>query len=527
MSHHSDKNNIGKDQEDSEGSKRDGAHLWRLLQKYKYLYMASVVGCVFVAILYLWYVPIQYEVFTKVLVKDVKPSENLYTSHDALSARMLPHEGHDFYNEMEVLATKTLNKKIVRILKLYVSYEMIGFFKNEEIYGKSAPYRFDIQEDMLDSLAFPIEVTLAQEEDGLNVVVQAETYKEEQTLSSIPANVTTPYGVIVISKNTKGVMSYLDDGMKVIIRPIEAVAKEYASALSVRAASPMTTVAEISLKDCLPERSSDYLNKLVEIYNDEVKVENTIEATRTRDFIDERLADISKDLNMTEAELKQYKRGGGMAHYKSDGTIDATQNVLHEQKLVEVGTQIDLINYLIEYCNDKHNEMQIVPANIGLNNEQINAVVTKYNETILERNRLLDAADAAAVEAITKDVESQFATLRSILQSTKNQAVVQRNELLNQQGNATRNNASSSRGRALADINRLQEVKSGLYLMLLQKREENLLLFSSVSSKARQIEEPTVREETFPNKTMTLMCALVLGLLLPCIVIYIREVKTF
>ena len=303
------------------------------------------------------------------------------------------------------------------------------------------------------------------------------------------------------------------------------------STLTVRPASKGTTIAELSFVDALPERAADFLNKLVELFNEDVNIVNNIEATRTRDFIDERLTDISRDLNATEAELKQYKRGTGMApSYRADGTMDATQQVLNEQRLVEVGTQIDLINYLIEYCNDKHNEMQIVPANIGLINEQLNEVIAKYNAVITERNKLLKEADApnsTGVEVATREAESLYVTLRSSLQNVKNQAVSQRNDLLNQPSSSPRHNASSASGRALADINRMQEVKAGLYLMLLQKREENLLQLSSVSNQARQIEEPTVAGVVSPNVGLTVVIALLLGLLLPCLSIYMKKIITF
>ena len=103
-----------------------------------------------------------------------------------------------------------------------------------------------------------------------------------------------------------------------------------------------------------------------------------------------------------------------------------------------------------------------------------------------------DAPNSTGVEVSTREAESLYVTLRSSLQNVKNQAVSQRNDLLNQQSSSPRHNASSASGRALADINRMQEVKAGLYLMLLQKREENLLQLSSVSNQAKQIEEPTV-----------------------------------
>lgn len=510
------------DSEPGDSSRCDGKTLWTVWRRYRVWFVVSALLCFLLAFAYLWYATPQYKVFAKVLMTEPEPASYQRAATGASAEQEHGLEDAKFYNEVEVIATKTLNKKVVKDLKLYTKYAKAAFLKDEEMERESVPYWVDIQEDMLDSLICPIKLVLYQTEAGVEVEVKTDAEEMEQTVTTFPATIPTPYGDVKLEKNPQVSSSSVGDKWKVVIAPLEEAALAYTASLSVVPTSNATTVVELSFLDNLPHRSCDYLNKLVDIYNEEVTIERNIYATRTQDFIDERLNEISKDLNATAAELKQYKHDRGLAAYKADGTIDATQQVLQEQKLVEIGTQIDLVNYLIEYCNDKHNELQIVPADIGLNNEQLNAQIAQYNEAIQERNRLLKTGDSAAVEAATQEAESLFATLRSALQTTKNQAVVQRNELMGQQ-TKDRNGVPTSRGRALADINRLQEVKVGLYLMLLQKREENLLLMSSASNRAKLIEEPTVIGPVLPNKMMVLIGALVVGLLIPYIIYYIRQ----
>lgn len=523
--------NKEKNSEDSDGSKRDETHLRCFVLKHKWRFLLSVLFCFLIAFVYLWCATPHYRTFTKVLLKGPEPSVSVSSGHEGSSTQPVSDSNTDFCNGLEIFSTKTLSKKAVKALKLYVSYYADGLLVNNEIYGKDAPILIDLQEDMVDSLPTPIQLTLKQNQDSLAVSIRAENYSQQLIVPSLPTQAATPFGTLVIQRNPKVGNVAMEEKLMVCVRPLEQVAQSYSESLTVRPASKGTTIAELSFVDALPERAADFLNKLVELFNEDVNIVNNIEATRTRDFIDERLTDISRDLNATEAELKQYKRGTGMApSYRADGTMDATQQVLNEQRLVEVGTQIDLINYLIEYCNDKHNEMQIVPANIGLINEQLNEVIAKYNAVITERNKLLREADApnsTGVEVATREAESLYVTLRSSLQNVKNQAVSQRNDLLNQQSSSPRHNASSASGRALADINRMQEVKAGLYLMLLQKREENLLQLSSVSNQARQIEEPTVAGVVSPNVGLTVVIALLLGLLLPCLSIYMKKIITF
>lgn len=514
MDNHS--NSIGKEQEDPDGSPVSLSRLWQFVQRRWLFFLVSGLLCWVASQVFLHFSSPRYDVMAKVLIRGQEQRGEPLASGRAPSSLEGMNRGNGIGNELEILRTKTLSKRVVRSLRLYTTYHVGKGLKSEEIYGKESPYLVDIQEDMLDSLSCPLRIVMSQGEDVVEVEMETEDFSQKQFIKSFPANVSTPFGTLLFAENPYGKMAYMEQGLEMVMKPVDEVAGDYASSLTVKAVPNAEDIAVLTFTDNLPNRSSDFLRKLVEAYNEDAALENNIEAVRTRDFIDERLSDISKDFNVTDAELRQFKSNSGMMRYKSDGTVDATRNVLHEQRLVEVSTQIDLINYLIEYCNDKHNEWQIVPSNIGLNNDNINLLVNKYNEAILKRNQLIESssADSPSVDVVSNEAESHFTALKSSLQVVKNQAVMQRNELLSQQRN-TGGQGSTSRGRMLADINRLQEVKAGLYLMLLQKREENLLSLSAAPEKARLIEEPTVVGGGKPNKVLVGVCAFIVGLLLP------------
>lgn len=513
--------------EHSEALKFDVKVFWAIMQRYKYWFVASVLFCLLIAVMYLWYATPKYSVSTKVLIKDQEHSYYSNSMNKSLSEMGMTNSSNGFENELEIIATKTMNKKVVRDLKLYCQYYKKDKVKNREFYGKYSPYLVDFQEDRIDSLPCPIRMNFRQEGKGLSVTLEAEDFEDEKVVSSFPAHIPTPYGEVIITRNPQGVLDYLGNDLKAVIFPLEAVALAYSAALTVEATSRTTTIAEITLTDNVPERCKDYLNKLVDAYNEDANIDNNIEATRTRDFIDERLAEISKDLNMTEDQLQQYKQQSRIVDYQSDASVDVSQNILYEQKLVEVGTQIDLISYLIEYCNDKHNEYQVVPSNIGVADANLNTVIAKYNETILERNRLLRSLSETTPSVVEKthEAEGYFSTLRTSLQSAKQQAVMRRNDLQNQHSKYTSRIAMApERERMLVDINRQQGVKSELYLMMLKKREENLIKLYSAAYKAKQIEEPTIYGPVSPKKKLILLGAFVLGLVLPYLYYYLRNI---
>lgn len=540
MSQKTDKNYQDYDSDNSNGhSGLDIRLLWGIFLRYKYWFIASVIVCLIGAFVYARYSTPVYEISTKVLVKE---KENNYYRSSSIGAAFtdlgLMNNSNGFDNELEIIATKTMNKKVVKELKLYCSYFLDGRVKKRELYGPKSPFLVDIEESKLDSLEFPIMLEISKQDNLYNIVVKtqyldsdefdakATLFEAEKAVSSFPAAMNTPHGKVTIEKNPLVQEGDMKKDFFAIVNPLDLVAVKYLNSMSVEATSKTTTIAAISIKDNVPDRSVDYLNKLVEVYNEDADLDNNIEANRTRDFIEERLAEISKDLNMTEAELEMYKRSSGIVDYANDAKLDVTQSVQYEQKLVELSTQISLVEYLNDYVNDIHNDLQVVPANIGLIDNNLNSVITKYNEAVLERNRLLRSAseNSPTVAVITNQAQGYQSTLKASLQSAKRQLVMQRNSLQNQQNKySNRISTAPSKERALADINRQQEVKAGLYLMLLQKREENLITLSSSAYKAKQIEEPIVAGPVSPKKKMILLSAFILGLILPYLYYFTRN----
>jgi len=513
--------------EDGKGSSFDVRELWGVFLQYKYWFLASVIVCVTAAMVYLRYATPVFSVSSKVLIKDKEKNYYASSISNTISELGMTNSSNGFDNELEIINTITMNKTVVRDLKLYTRYMQDGKIKDREIYSKYSPYLVDIQQDLLDSLKSPIDVTFVMDnEEGTEVTVKAGNFEGTKIVKSFPYIVNTPYGTVTIEQNALGSDYERSRPLTATIYPLESMTNAFVSSLNVEASSKTTTVAVLTMYDNIPDRSVDYLNKLIDVYNEDANLDNNLEANRTRDFIEERLAEISKDLNKTEAELEQYKRSSGIVDYVRDAQNDAAQSMAYEQKIVEANTQIGLIDYLTAYVNDMHNTYQVVPSNIGLVDNTLVATINKYNEAILERERLLRSVpeSSPAVAVVTNEAEGYMRTLKASLQTVKRENVIRRNDLQSQQSKYTsRISSAPGKERALADINRQQEVKAGLYLMLLQKREENLITLSSAAYKAKVIEEPTAFGPVSPKKKIILIAAFVLGLILPYLYYFISN----
>lgn len=513
--------------------------LWILFLRYKYWVLASVIVCLVSALVYLRYATPVYNITSKVLIKD--QDKRSYSSGINATFQELGfmNNSDGFDNEIEVLSTKTLNKKVVRELKLYTSYFYDGNIKDKEIYSKYSPFLLDYEEDGgIDSLHSAIEVRMSKKDDNYMVFIKYQEAELKKLITGFPAHITTTFGKISIERNPlleikmaessniadaqegeDGDDQSFERDLIVYIYPIDPIAFAYAEKVTVEATSKTTTVAELSIKDNIPERGADYLNKLIEIYNDEASIDNNQEARRTADFIDTRLGIISKELNMTEAELEQYKKISGITDYESDAKVDMSQNIQYETQIVDVSTQLNLVEYLLEYANDNHNYLQVIPANVGLKDNSLSQVITKYNEVVMERNRLLrvSSENSPTVTALTNEAEGYLTGIKASLNSAKRQLSIQRKDLVGQLNKYnSRISSAPTRERALADITRQQTVKAGLYLMLLQKREENAITLASTAYKGKTIEEPIINKHPIsPKRNIILMIALIIGIALP------------
>lgn len=516
--------------------------LWMLFLRYKYWIAASVVVCLISAFTYLRYTIPVYNITSKVLIKDQDKRSYSSGINSTFQELGFMNSSDGFDNEIEILSTKTLAKKVVRELKLYTTYFYDGNIKDNEIYGKHSPFLLDYEDGQIDSLHEAIEINISKKEENYMANIKYKDSEMKKLITGFPAHITTTFGKITIERNpllemkavnmsdvsdSKEEDNELDRDLIVRINPIDAVAISYTNKVSVEPTSKTTTIAQLSINDNIPERGADYLNKMIEIYNDEASIDNNQEATRTADFIDTRLGIISKELNVTEAELEQYKKISGITDYESDAKVDVTQNIQYETQIVDISTQLNLVEYLLEYVNDSHNHLQVIPANIGLKDNSLSQVISKYNETILERNRLLrvSSENSPTVSTLTSEAEGYLVGIKASLNSAKRQFTIQRKDLIGQQNKYnSRISSAPTKERALADINRQKEVKAGLYLMLLQKREENAITLASTAYKGKMIEDPIINNIPIsPKKKIILMIAFVIGIALPFVYHYIRN----
>lgn len=493
-------------------------------------FVLSLIICMGCAMIYLRYKTPVYQAYAKLLIKDDDSrgrggkSGVLTTSNLGI---MSNSTGID--NEMEILSSLSIAQQAVRDLKLYVNYSLEGKVKDHLIYN-SEPISVDLDPSHLEKLNYPISLEINRK--GSSYTVTGEYLNPttgvnnsiEKTITSFPTRIDTKTGIITLQSN--GDRGLLPEGraLKVTILSPKSVAAKYAGSLSVSQTSKTTTIAELVLKDESPQRAVDYLRQLAICYNRQANEDKNEIAVRTEEFINGRLEKINAELGSTEGSLEEYKKRNNMVELKMNAAQAVQNQDVYSQKLAEANTQMALLNSISEYLNDPSNKYQTLPSNVGLSDASATSLIDKYNDIVITRNRLLRSASESSptVTPLTAQLDDLTSSIKRAMIQARKSMEIERNNIANMYGRyASQTNATPEQERILTQIGRQQDVKSGLYLMLLQKREENSISLAATADKGKLIDDPQYMGKVSPKNSMIMLIALIMGLAIPAGVIFI------
>lgn len=511
--------------------------LVKLLINWKWI-LASIIVCLCCAKVYLQKQPSVYRIQATIMINDEQKGsfQNQMQAFQQDFGIMSTTRGLD--NEIEVLRSKSVIKQAVVDLGIYTRYSIDNgrFRPATTLYG-TYPIEAHISKEDLECLNTAISFKIAQSEDGIYTFVynrpNQETNDVEEIIekvNALPCTLNTHIGRVVF---TKGEMESLTPNQELtisIIPPI-VVAKSCLSALSIEPTSKTTSIAYISYLDVNKQRGVDFVNHLVTAYNLDNNNDKDIVAKKTEEFIEKRLKKVAAELDDTEDQMAQFKRSSGLINLTGDAQRVLQGSSEYEKQHAQVETQLRLISFLYDYVNNPMNSLQPIPANVGLTDASLTALIGRYNEVVVERSNLLRTAsesNPAVIEATTianlladavkTSIESQQSSLEIRKEDFERQAKKYDSKL----GDAP------TQEKILAGYERQLEVKSGLYMMLLQKREENSIALAATADNAKLIDAALPNETPVsPNRKMIWLVALVLGTAIPIGIIYLQEILRY
>lgn len=505
--------NFDFNQMDSEENFDFRKEFFKYFSFWKYFLGASILLLI-TAFIYLRYTSKVYTSTAKIKVLDKKESSlELPSAEDLFS-----HSKINLENEVEVLKSYPILEEVVRNLNLTTSFVAIGdIMESLEV---TVPFEYS-SERIADSITKE-EYRLNITDDGLEVIDynnDDKTYLFKE-FSTYKATHDLPFEIHNIDK---GIWSENYEGFEIIFQPINDVVASLKKAIIIESVGKESEIISLSLKSTNKEYAENVINELIKVFNNDGIQDRQLIHKRTIDFVNDRYAYLSMELDSIEIVKQLYKVDNNLVDLSANSAISLEQSFKSEENIFSVENQISVTNLLIATLNNS--DLELLPANIGIENAEINSLISDYNQTILERKKLI--LSAGLNNPSIKQMDNIISDSRSnIIFSLQNHLSQLNNlkEKLSKQYFEYDSRVSDlpEKEKILRAIERNQEIKEALYLFLLQKREEAEVSYAVTEPSIKLVEYAiTDKIPVSPKPKIIYLGALLLGLLVPFGVLYL------
>lgn len=496
-------------------------------------FVLSVLVCVGLSVAYLLRTPPVYTRSATLLIKqEARNSRSFSTMMNSFGELGLFSSATNIYNEIMSLQSPDLALEVVRRLNLDVDYQVDGTFHRKTLYSRSLPVKVSFR-DLAYNDFCTMKLTLT--DDGKIQLSDftrngAEFADQEPCTATFGKELKTPLGRLTI-KQSPYFKEASVSGMVIYVNRVGLMAAVGGcqGRLSVTRDDEEATVLTLTYQDINTQRAEDYLNTLISVYNENwVKDRNQI-AVSTSQFINERLAVIENELGHVDSNISNYKSENLIPDISAASNMYMNTANQAKVQINDLNNQLYMARYIRDHIGNRNTKDQLLPANSGINSGIIESQISEYNDMMLQRNSLV--SNSSEENPLVQDLDKKLGEMRgAIVSSIDNQVNTLNTQIRGLEGiqgaSTSRLSSNPKQAKYLLSVERQQKVKESLYLFLLQKREENELSQAFTAYNTRVISSPSgSMSPTAPASRIILMLALGAGLLIPVIIIFLREVS--
>lgn len=483
------------------------------------VFITSLILCIGTGVFYTRYTPPKFIAYTSFLIKGIGENETATGSNDLIESALNGKREVNLNNELIIIRSSDLMQRVVAKNGYNINYYYQGNILKTDIYH-SVPFRLVPKNTQNDAFV-RLKIYKLNSSGGKGIYKTAE---EKEFLFKWNTPFIAGGKTFVLSPNSKD--ANFNGNYEVTWETVESAAAKISDNLTVRAYDPKTSVIHLSLLTENLEKGKDLLNALYNEYNlADIENRNKISETTVK-FIDERLNEISSELKGVEGNLEVYRGNNRLLDVsgQSSQSLEASNDA--NRLIKDLNVKQSVVTIISKFFSNPSNNGKLVPSSLGVDDPVLTGLITQYNELQLKKDR--EAASVAENSLIMQDFNNQLSNIRgSILESlgsvSKN-LQLQEGTFQQQKNQHTQFLSSLPHNeRVLQEIRRKQSITEGLYLYLLQKREEAAISSTSLSvSNYKQIDLAKGYGPVEPNKKNILLYAIVLGLAMPIAWIYFK-----
>lgn len=502
------------------------------LHHWKLFLAAFLISCIF-GILYLILYPKTYEIYSSIQLQDendLMSSASLGLGEAAGLMKSfglggLPSSGINLDDEIATLSSTDLANKMVLELGLNVEYYKPRAW-DYKMYEET-PLLITGDSSVLGYLYDNITLDVSLNQEQIKVKIKEGKKKiGTQMYESLPARIELEQGTFVLSANPKvNRKSKLD--MEIIIRPSQWVAEEILESIVIEEYSKTSNVIELTYRDYEKKRAVDMLNSLIKQYNIRAEKIKKNEKGSAYDFIENRINDVVSDLVNAENAIEKFKMKNQMTDLTYDIQFFVDQMRELQVKIIEIEAQAHVIDLMDSYVKDPANKYNVVPGLLSVKDGESAGALSLYNEALMERTRLLNSTnkDHPVVQAMNESIDKLrdgvFLTIsnaRTGIQLTLDDLKAKEKTLYTRMGNVP------TQEREFIELKRHQEILQGVYLILLQKREELALSMGQDRPRASIVEPPFTRKRPVaPRKLFAAIAIFLFTVTIPMGYLFFKE----
>ena len=494
-----------------------------------YWFVLSVVVCMGIAFFYLKSKPFVYSRTASVLIKDDMRGGQLATEATAFEELNMLNIKSSVDNELLVFKSKRLMTEVARRLRLDVSYKIHKRLRDVELYTRS-PIMVQFP-DATENMSFSFKVTPLSEkeilfsdfpesEDSIPVVKDIKALLNDTVM--------TPVGKVVVMPTLYYTEDYYHIPVTVKKSNLRGVAMACNSALQSTLASKTATIINLSINDVSAARAEDIINTLIAVYNEDAINDKNQIAINTSNFINERLIIIEKELGGVDSEIETYKKENRLTDITSETGMYLQTSTRYQQEGLGLENQQTLAKFIRSYLVDPLKSAELIPANTGISDTNIEGLIGEYNDLLLKRDKLI--GNSSDRNPVVMDMNNSLDAMRqTIIRSIDNLITglnIKIQNVRSQEAQTSRRiSAVPTQQKYVLSVERQQKIKEALYLYLLNKREENALSQSITESNARIIDPATGSDLPIsPKVKIVLLATLVIGFVIPAGILWLLTI---
>ena len=493
--------------------------IYRYISHWPYIFI-SIILLLALSYIFIRYAEFKYDTAAKIQILDKsQDSEMALPTAMTIFNRSLVN----LENEIGNLNSFSLNAKTASKLKSNIKYYSSGSIKTSENHRdewfQDYEIKFKIDTDTITSLSsFEIDTSnnileiYHYDSDGKNI--DNYVFKNFSTHSQ---NHDLPFELKINNFNEDKIQE-----LKIIkFYPFDYIVHSNISLVSINKSGKESDQLDIRMRYPNVDIAEEYLSTLISEFDRDGIEDRQYEYKRTIDFVNSRSLLITAELEVIELKRQKFKQDNNLTDISTDATININQQFTYDSELFLAESQLDLINLLNESFNNSN--FELLPSNIGIQNEDLNALIINYNLLITEKDKYMMVAgkNNSFIKTLNKQIDDYYKNIsitinnyRESLELTIRNLNEKENEFYKFYKSIPKNE------KILRSIERELEIKEALFLLLLQKKEESSINFAVVKPSIKIIDYPisSIYPVT-PNSTLIILIAIIAGFLIPGLII--------